>query len=162
MFLDQDLFVKIIKNTPLVSIDICILKGRNILLGKRVNPPAKDLFFVPGGRILKSEKKRNAFKRILRNELGFSLKNDHYKFVKDIGCYEHFYNDNFLGNIDFSTHYVVIAYLVPYESLLKNYSEITNEQHSDYIWFDMDKLINISQIHPNTLAYFDNPLLKNF
>ena len=55
MFLPKDEYSKIIKQTPLVSIDVCILKGRNILLGKRINPPAKDFFFVPGGRIFKSE-----------------------------------------------------------------------------------------------------------
>ena len=49
------------------------MKGRKILLGKRKNPPAKNFFFVPGGRIFKSELKKHAFKRILKNELGFSL-----------------------------------------------------------------------------------------
>ena len=88
---------------------MCILKGRKILLGKRKNPPAKNFFFVPGGRIFKSELKKNAFKRILNNELGFSLKKGHYESVKELGCYEHFYEDNFLDNKDFSTHYLVLA-----------------------------------------------------
>ena len=163
MFLANNEFSRIIRTTPLVSIDICILKGRNVLLGQRINPPAKDFFFVPGGRIRKSELKRNAIERILKTELGFSLKNDHYKFLKFLGCYEHLYDDNYLGNNDFSTHYVVIAYLIPYESLLINYSKIKSEQHSKYIWFNIDDLKNsLYNVHPYTLAYFKNKIIKKY
>ena len=154
MFLKKDEFSKVIKNTPLIAIDICILKGRNILLGKRINPPAKDFFFVPGGRIRKSELIKNAFERILRTELGFSLENDDFKFAKNIGCYEHLYDDNFLGNNDFGTHYVVIAYLILYEYLFKKSNEIKSEQHSEYIWVNLDeKNSNNTRVHPNTLEY---------
>ena len=163
MFLPKDEFAKVIKTTPLVSIDLCILKGREILLGKRINAPAKDFFFVPGGRICKSEFMKTAFERILKTELGFALKKDHYKFVKNLGCYEHIYKDNFLGNDDFSTHYIVIAYLISYEYLLKDFSEKKSEQHSDYSWLNIDELNSSSlKIHPNTLEYFTNPLLKKF
>lgn len=162
MFLTKDEFSKVIKNTPLISIDICILKGRSILLGKRINPPAKDFFFVPGGRIRKSELKKSAFERILKTELGFVLENDSYKLVKYLGCYEHLYEDNFLGNDDFGTHYVVLAYLISYEYLLKKYEEIRSEQHSEYVWVNIDEIDdNLKKIHPNTLAYFKNPILRS-
>ena len=55
-FLSKTDFSFIVKNTPLISIDFCILKGKKILLGKRLNSPAKDFYFVPGGRIRKGEK----------------------------------------------------------------------------------------------------------
>ena len=161
MFLSKSDFSKVIKNTPLISIDLCILKGRKILLGKRKNPPAKNFFFVPGGRIFKSELKKHAFKRILKNELGFSLKKDNNKLVKELGCYEHFYEDNFLDNKDFSTHYLVLAYLIPFESIMKKKEEILNNQHSEYIWVDIDDTDNSYKIHKNTLAYFKNPFLKS-
>ena len=115
MFLPKDEFAKVIKNTPLVSIDLCILKGREILLGKRINAPAKDFFFVPGGRIYKSEFMKTAFERILKTELGFALKNDHYKFAKNIGCFEHLYEDNFFLAISiiplFGSIQVISAFL---------------------------------------------------
>tara|TARA_B100000579_G_C22840310_1_gene861066 strand:- start:719 stop:1210 length:492 start_codon:yes stop_codon:yes gene_type:complete len=162
MFLSISDFSQVVQNTPLVSIDLCILKGRELLLGERVNPPAKNFFFVPGGRILKSELIKNAFNRILKNELGLSLKNNHNDCIKNLGCYEHFYNDNFLGNSDFSTHYVVLAYLIPFESLIKNYDERISEQHSEYIWIDIDNLKSSSyKIHSNSMAYLDNPIFRS-
>ena len=163
MFLSKSDFSKVIKNTPLISIDLCILKGRKILLGKRKNPPAKNFFFVPGGRIFKSELKQHAFSRILKNELGFSVRKDHDKFIKELGCYEHFYEDNFLDNEDFSTHYLVLAYLIPFSSIMKENEEVLNNQHSEFIWFDIDSdNSNSYKIHKYTLAYFKSPLFKNF
>ena len=49
-------FREIIKNAPLVSIDL-IVKNREgkILLGLRINKPAQNTWFVPGGRIRKDE-----------------------------------------------------------------------------------------------------------
>ncbi len=161
-FLSRSDFAKIITNTPLISIDLCILKRRKILLGKRVNPPAKNFFFVPGGRILKSELKRDAFKRILKNELGMVLKKGMEKFIIDLGSYEHFYEDNFLDNKKFSTHYVVLAYLLRYDQLTPIKGCEIKEQHSEYLWVDIDE-VNIGKynIHENTLEYFKNPILKN-
>ena len=112
MFLSDSTFSLVVKNTPLIAIDLCILKENMILVGKRINSPAKNYFFVPGGRIFKSELKKNALKRILKSELGLTFKKDHEKFVENLGIYEHFYDDNFLGEKDFGTHYVVIAYLL--------------------------------------------------
>ena len=161
MFLSRNQFANIVRKTPLISIDLCILRGRKILLGKRLNPPAKNFYFVPGGRIFKLEKKENAIQRILMNELGFSIKNHNYSCLKYLGIYEHFYKENFLGNMDFSTHYIVIAYLILFESLIKNQQQKVLEQHSSYIWVDIDNFKKISnEIHPYTLAYLKNPFLK--
>jgi colanic acid biosynthesis protein WcaH len=38
---------------PLVSINLCVICGENILLGNRNNRPAKNWLFIPGGRIKK-------------------------------------------------------------------------------------------------------------
>ena len=161
MFLSRNQFSNIVRKTPLISIDFCILRGRKILLGKRLNPPAKNFYFVPGGRIYKLEKKENAIHRILMNELGFTIKNNNYKYLKDLGIYEHFYEENFLGNKDFSTHYIVIAYLILFESLIKNQQQKVLEQHSSYIWIDIDNFKkNYNEIHPYTLAYLKHPFLK--
>ena len=163
MFLSKYDFAEIIKKTPLISIDLCIVKGRDLLLGKRLNPPAKDFYFVPGGRIYKSELKKNSLKRILGEELGLSIKNNYEKFILDLGSYEHFYDNNFMGNKDFGTHYVVLAYLIPYELLIVKREKILNEQHSKYIWMDLDKIKESSlNIHLNTMEYLKNPILKNF
>ena len=70
--LSKKRFLKVIKNTPLVSIDLVIKDlENNIWLGKRVNEPAIGKWFVPGGRILKGESLNDAFERITLNEIGY-------------------------------------------------------------------------------------------
>ena len=54
MVLDIATFKIIIENTPLVSIDLCLICGGQILLGRRNNEPLKGVWFTPGGRVLKT------------------------------------------------------------------------------------------------------------
>ncbi|MCL7679050.1 NUDIX domain-containing protein, partial [Klebsiella pneumoniae] len=91
MLTDEE-FINIIKLTPLISIDFIVKNKRNeILLGKRVNSPARGYYFVPGGRILKDETINDAFLRLSLTELGISIPKDLWNFH---GVYEHFYEDN--------------------------------------------------------------------
>ena len=129
MHLNKLDFENIIKNTPLISIDFCIYKHGKILLGKRINSPAKNSFFVPGGRILKGESIKHASERILKDELGYKLINENGK--EFLGIYEHFYDDNFLDTQDFKTHYVALAYLVKMSCLAKTYRKKNKGQHSE-------------------------------
>ena len=89
MFIDDTTFCNIIKNAPLISIDLIVKNHQGqVLLGKRNNPPAQHYWFVPGGRIRKNETFVEAFARLTLQELGqsFSLNN-----VKFIAPYQHFY-----------------------------------------------------------------------
>lgn len=96
MLTDEE-FINIIKLTPLISIDFIVKNKRNeILLGKRVNSPARGYYFVPGGRILKDETINDAFLRLSLTELGISIPKDLWNFH---GVYEHFYEDNKLSLI---------------------------------------------------------------
>ena len=161
MFLSKSKFLEVVRNAPLISIDLCILKDREILLGKRTNPPAKNFFFVPGGRIYKSESMKNALDRILMDELAIYIKNKKQIFIKELGIYEHFYDDNFLNNKEFATHYIVIAYLIPYEILCKTRKNIISSQHSEFIWTSIDNVkLNSYKIHKYTLEYFKDILLQ--
>ena len=47
--LNSDTFNLVVKNTPLVSIDLCIICNGQILLGLRNNAPLKGVWFTPGG-----------------------------------------------------------------------------------------------------------------
>ena len=52
--LEYELFKTIVKHTPLISIDLIIRNDKGeALLGQRLNRPAKNYWFVPGGRIFK-------------------------------------------------------------------------------------------------------------
>lgn len=148
MKLDFNTFKTIVSSTPLVSIDL-ILKNSNdqVLLGKRCNRPAKGYWFVPGGRICKDENFQQAFTRLTRAELGVALSLSEAEFL---GHYEHHYADNF-SNADFSTHYVVLAYLVELDIELDN---LPIEQHQTYKWWGETELLTSVNVHDNTKAYF--------
>jgi colanic acid biosynthesis protein WcaH len=69
-FLKEDVFALVVESTPLISIDLVVKSVANkILLGKRINRPAQNFWFVPGGRMYKNEKLDQAFKRIALAEL---------------------------------------------------------------------------------------------
>jgi len=156
MKLDKDIFKCIVQYAPLISIDFLIEKDGKYLLGKRINKPAKDYYFAIGGRIFKNESIENAKKRILKEEIGLELKNDESKFI---GVFEHFYDDSVFGD-DISTHYVNLAYLLDLNTISNNKytnKQITNipfDQHSEYIWFEVDELLKSSEVHKYVKDYF--------
>src|SRR5579859_2427976 len=85
-------FANVIRLTPLVAIDLIVhAPGGGVLLGRRINQPAKGMLFVPGSRISKNETLVAAFKRITREELGLELPLEQARFA---GVYEHLYPTN--------------------------------------------------------------------
>ena len=155
MFLELDSFENIVKYSPIAAIDLCILnKNNELLLGKRVNPPAKNFFFVPGGRIRKGEKISIAIRRILKDEINFQINDENLEKVNFLGVFEHFYDDNFYGNKLFKSHYVVLAYSIKIKMLNKIKTKKINDQHEYYIWYGSDKNKEI-KIHQYAIDYLD-------
>ena len=93
--LDKQIFEVVVKSSPLVSIDLIVKNEDKVLLGKRVNNPAKGYFFSVGGRIFKNEKINDAMARIAQAELGVSLQSA----PKFIGVFEHFYDDSDFNSV---------------------------------------------------------------
>ncbi|GAA68724.1 GDP-mannose mannosyl hydrolase [Pseudoalteromonas sp. BSi20429] len=151
MFLEQAIFTTVIDSTPLVSIDLVVINENNqALLGKRLNRPAKDYWFVPGGRILKNESLEDAFKRLTKGELGEQyLINE----ASLLGPYDHFYDDCVV-NEAISTHYVAIAYILKVKSNILGNLPIA-EQHSNYNWLSIEELLNDNDVHKHTKWYFE-------
>ncbi len=146
---EPEIFKCIIKNTPLVAIDLIIRNQEGkILLGLRKNRPAKGYYFVPGGRIFKNETLDEAFRNISKNEIGVELERKQAKFL---GVYEHIYEDNFFGN-EFGTHYIVLAHIIDIDFEL----ELPEEQHSDYIWLSPEEILKDERVHQYTKNYFLN------
>ena len=144
--LEADIFSDVIKNTPLISIDLIVKNlDDKILLGKRVNEPAKGYWFVPGGRVYKDESLDEAFERICSDELGINTKREQSEFY---GLYEHFYKNN-VFNEKFSTHYIVLAH-----ELLINDDLRLNDQHEAYRWFDTQEILKTTDVHRYTKNYF--------
>ncbi len=143
-----DDFRHVVKNTPLVSIDLVIHNdNREMLVGLRKNEPAKGYWFVPGGRILKDETLDKAFQRIIKYELDLNVTREQSEFL---GVYEHLYTTNLLSDPDFGTHYVVLAYHLSLNSLdLKS----GDDQHESLEWMRLESIIENPMVHTNTQAY---------
>ena len=77
----------IVRNVPIVSVDLVVLHDDGVVLGKRKNEPAKGEWFVPGGRVRKHERLRDAVHRIGKEELGVDV-----EIIEFLGTYEHFYD----------------------------------------------------------------------
>lgn len=149
MRLSQSDFLRVVRDAPLVSIDLIVHdRAGAVLVGLRTNPPAKGFWFVPGGCIYKDERKTDAFARIARAELGLELAEREARFL---GVFEHLYPDNAGELPGFGTHYVVLGYEV---RLSESLTTLPDAQHSAYRWLTPDVLCADNQVHPNTKAYF--------
>lgn len=143
--LKQD-FCTIIKHAPLVSIDLCILHQSKILLGKRLNAPAKNYYFTPGGRVYKNEPWQDAIERIANDEVGLDVKAKEFQLM---GVWDHFYTDSVFDEHS-PTHYVNLPHLLQLE---KAPYVRADEQHEKLAWFDLYHNKNNQLIHPYTQNY---------
>lgn len=147
--MEDNKILEIIEATPLVSVDLIIRNPfQKVLLGKRINRPAKGYWFVPGGRILKNETINQALKRISEVEVGLNLLT---KAPRLLGAYDHIYDDNFLNINGINTHYVVLAFTI---TLQKEIEVKPDDQHSDLKWWGIDNLLEEQTVHQNTKVYF--------
>ena len=148
-FINKAEFAQVVRNTPLVSIDLIIRNpDRCVLVGLRTNEPAKGKWFVPGGVVLKYERLADAFARIVKAEVGVEASIDDAKFI---GVHEHLYDRNVFGEEEFGTHYVVLAH----ELNLDHQPQIVDDpQHSEFRWMTPAELASSPDVHQNTRAYF--------
>ena len=147
--LDPEDFDRVVRLTPLVSIDLVVRSpDARVLVGRRNNEPAKGCLFVPGGRVTKNETLAAAFRRISRAELGVERKIEAARFL---GVHEHFYATNNRETPGFGTHYVVLAYELtsPMQDL-----RLPKDQHGEFAWLTEAELLCRPDVHANTKAYF--------
>ncbi|WP_144192850.1 GDP-mannose mannosyl hydrolase [Paraburkholderia fungorum] len=143
-------FLDVVRLTPLVAIDLIVRDAEaRVLIGHRRNRPARDTWFVPGGRIHKDETLDAAFARIADAELGIArLARSTARFE---GVFEHHYEDNFAAEPGVSTHYIVLAYAL---QLTSTVPVGRLDQHSEYLWLAPAALLARPDVHENTKAYF--------
>jgi colanic acid biosynthesis protein WcaH len=147
--LNHDELIQVVKNAPLVSIDLIVKNSSNeFLVGLRKNEPAKDYWFVPGGRILKNERIPQALERIAKEELGIKIA---YEQAEFLGVFEHFYTSNFAQKEGFTTHYVALAHRI---DLNEKPLRLPKTQHQEYKWLNIESIRREEKVHPYTKDYF--------
>ena len=146
--LDKKTFAEVVRHTPLISIDLIVRNSSGkYLLGMRNNEPARNYWFVPGGRINKNEILDDAFSRISQKELGKIFKREGASFK---GVYQHMYDTNFSQQGDFGTHYVVLAHVLD----VGDYTPVSDEQHEEYRWMSAEEILSDDMVHEYTKDYF--------
>ena len=145
--LDAKTFKTVVENTPLVSIDLCLMCDGQVLLGKRTNEPLKGKWFTPGGRIYKNETWQDALLRIAEVELGLiGIAVEDFSLM---GVWDHFYNNSAVDQ-NTSTHYVNL----PHYAEFKSKPQITSDdQHGEFKWFDLAVLSKDDKSHPYICNY---------
>lgn len=127
----------VVKNIPIVSVDLIVLHKGGLLLGRRSNEPAKGEWFVPGGRLRKCERLKDAVHRIAKKELGTEV-----EIREMLAIYEHFYNTSDVPNA--SKHYVAIGFVVT----LLHEEFAPDNQHTEFRVFR-----NRDGLHPYVKQY---------
>ena len=147
--LDSTVFKIIVENTPLVSIDLCLVCKDQLLLGRRNNEHLKGRWFTPGGRIHKNESWQAALKRIAFTEL--SLRSENLDDVELMGVWDYFYS-NSVVNEGISTHYVNLRHFCGFKS---KPIILVDDQHDYLDWFDIAKMASDEGFHPYDQNYAD-------
>lgn len=145
--ISEEAFSDIVRQTPLVAIDFVIENpAGEILLGLRNNSPAKNFWFVPGGRIYKNETIVAAKSRILKTEIGLDYEQDSDRLL---GLYDHIHEDNKFEVAGFGTHYVVSGWHLRVADL-----EISSDdQHDSFQWWSIADAMEHPQVHSLTKDY---------
>ena len=146
--LDNKLWKTIVDNMPIPAKDLLFYSDKKgLLMGKRINKPAKDYYFVPGGRVLKNENRNNSIQRIANEEVGRLMDPNN---SSSIGIYDHFYLDSIWENTKITTHYIVEAILFVIEDDEIKFS-LTN-QHSEMVWINELNIEKV-KVHKYSMQY---------
>lgn len=71
-FIPDPLFRQILENVPIACVDVAIVARGTVLLVRRRDLPARGEWWVPGGRVLKGERMKDAALRKARDEVGIA------------------------------------------------------------------------------------------
>ena len=126
-WIDEPEYSHIKKIMPLPVVDLLVVYEGKILLMKRNNPPLKNGWFTPGGRILLGESLEDAVKRTLIEETGLTAIR-----IEQKGTMSQIFDE--LQSI--TTFYFVEV---------NNDTVVMNDEHSEFTW--------ISEIDDETHPY---------
>ena len=126
MWISSGLFEIIKGCMPLPCVDLLVIYDGKLLLALRNNEPGKNVWFLPGGRVLVKESLEDAVKRVLQKETGLTTLK-----ISQVGTMTHLWPQ-------LSTVTVFYKVFVDSDKIL------LNEEHREYKWVDSDN----EQMHP--------------
>ncbi len=150
--LSEKIWRTCVDSIPIFGIDMIIFSRKNgVLMGRRINNPAKGKLFVPGGRVYKNERIIDAFNRILLVETGLTFS---FNKSTSMGLYEHFYNVTSWSTSECSTHYIIEARLIEIDPENIKLKINLADQHSCFEWIPLEDMQSNS-IHSYSKVYLN-------
>jgi len=123
----KGLYKKFVSLMPICCVDMVFWSEGKVYLFKRAYAPAKNKWWLVGGRILKGEKLKDAVVRKAKEEIGINI-----KIRKMIGVYEAFFSANRFDTQakKYGSHSISICFLV--EPKGKNFKLRLNGEYKGY------------------------------
>jgi colanic acid biosynthesis protein WcaH len=140
-WIPEEEWATIVRNVPIVSVDLLVRTPEGVLLVERTNRPAKGEWFVPGGRVHKGERLIEAVHRVAREELGVEV-----EIGERLGAYEHLYDDAEVEGVG-GKHYLANGFLVRTDATEFD----LDDQHGAARRFETPP----EDLHPYVRAYLD-------
>lgn len=124
----REKYLDILRQMPIVCVDLIIVNKDRYLIMKRNNPPAKDQWWFCGGRVLKGESLQGAAIRKAKEETGLNVLP---RRVVDVN--ETMFSD---GPEGINVHTINVVYLVhAHDSCI-----LLDEQHEEHRWVSVDEI----------------------
>lgn len=141
---EKRIYADAVQNLPIPCVDVFLFNpsSKSYLLVLRKDPPAKNFWWPPGGRVYKGETLAECAKRKCREELG--LKPTDVTAIKNLGVVETFFPDSAWNT---QTHTINTLYLVRLNSEVVPNIDKTCQ---NYKWASID-----------TIPYCEDPYVKN-
>lgn len=134
MFIPDDVYKIILKNSIIETIDLIVINNRNeILLWLRENNPLKWVYYIPWWRRWKWETINDSIKRKWKDELWLAIDINKLVFL---WIYDDIYPSSMFDWIE--SHCSSITYLYKIDDDEIKLIKMDSKQHSDYKFFSMD------------------------
>lgn len=157
--LPVDEFMAAVRALPLVSVDWVLTDPqRRVLVGWRLNAPARGSWFTPGGRIRKGEALMAGLQRVAIEELGVSTEvaAQWASRATLMGAWDHMYRDAAFSP-DTPTHYVNLPHwlaLTQTEVDTLTQRLPVGAQHSHWQWMPLAQAAIQSHTHVQPFAHW--------
>lgn len=133
--IDRELYSKIHELLPIACLDLVIINQGKILLVKRNREPAKDQYWLPGGRIFRNETFAEAAKRLALGETGINI-----EFIKMLGTDNLKFPEDPFGHGQGTHTITCIAQCVATTTDVK-----VDENHDAHLWWDPADQMNLHE-----------------
>ena len=143
-------FQQAVAALPLVSVDWVLTNpAGELLVGHRLNAPARGTWFTPSGRIRKGEPLAAALRRVAAEELGLAEERAGWlaQRCESMGAWDHFYPDAAFSPT-VPTHYVALPYAVRLSAAEVNALGLpVGEQHGHWQWLPLTQAADTVHEH---------------